>query len=453
MRACQACGLLGGAALLMAMPPRLPAQTPERCRVQLVGVGDSLVMSTSATGRDYFAGGGVRLRCRGQEIAMQSDSAAAYASGDVEFIGHMRYRDSTLDIAADRATYRKAREAWEARGNVVARNLSTGSTIQGPSIDYLRAAAGARDTFEMFATGRPRVQYFEGDSTGANREPYRIVADRLHLRGNNLIWAGGNVRVDRSDLAATADSMRLDTGAGNDGMLLGRPVFRGLGGDSFTVAGRRIDFALHRREVTHVTATDSARATHGEWTLTADTISMDVASRKVTAMLAWGRQSRPHAVSARHELRADSLAFDLPDQALKQVRAFGDAWVGGPPDSTGHDRDWLAGDTVIADFVQRDSAGSKRSVLGGLVARHGARSFHRVAAKERGTAPSLAYVRGDAITIVMRADSAEAVDRVEVRGHVDGAQLDPGTPSSPAGSAPSPGGAPARPPRSPGAGS
>src|SRR5574337_1081048 len=289
---------------------------------------------------------------------------------------------------------------------------------------------------------RPRVQYFEGDSTGANREPYRIVADRLHLRGNNLIWAGGNVRVDRSDLAATADSMRLDTGAGNDGMLLGRPVFRGLGGDSFTVAGRRIDFALHRREVTHVTATDSARATHGEWTLTADTISMDVASRKVTAMLAWGRQSRPHAVSARHELRADSLAFDLPDQALKQVRAFGDAWVGGPPDSTGHDRDWLAGDTVIADFVQRDSAGSKRSVLGGLVARHGARSFHRVAAKERGTAPSLAYVRGDAITIVMRADSAEAVDRVEVRGHVDGAQLDPGTPSSPAGSAPSPGGAP-----------
>src|SRR5574340_1249800 len=64
--------------------------------------------------------------------------------------------------------------------------------------------------------------------------------------------------------------------------ICGRPVFRGLGGDSFTVAGRRIDFALHRREVTHVTATDSARATHGEWTLTADTISMDVASRKVT---------------------------------------------------------------------------------------------------------------------------------------------------------------------------
>ena len=49
---------------------------------------------------------------------MQSDSVAAYGGNVVQFIGHVKYRDSTLTMDADRGTYYKSGERWEARGNV-----------------------------------------------------------------------------------------------------------------------------------------------------------------------------------------------------------------------------------------------------------------------------------------------------------------------------------------------
>ena len=56
----------------------------------------------------------------------------------------------------------------------------------------------------------------------------------MRFKGNDKIWAGGKVTIDRSDFAARSDSMRLDTGAGSDGTLIGgEPILRGLGTDSF----------------------------------------------------------------------------------------------------------------------------------------------------------------------------------------------------------------------------
>ena len=90
---------------------------------------------------------------------MQSDSVAAYGGNVVKFIGNVKYRDSTLTMDADYGTYYKAGEKWEARGRVNTRNLKTGSTLTGPALDYFRVVKGVRDTLEMFATGRPRIQY------------------------------------------------------------------------------------------------------------------------------------------------------------------------------------------------------------------------------------------------------------------------------------------------------
>ena len=60
-----------------------------------------------------------------------------------------------------------------------------------------------------------------------------IVADRVRFKGNDRLWAGGKVTIDRSDFAARGDSLRLDTGTADDGTLLGeRPELRGLGTDS-----------------------------------------------------------------------------------------------------------------------------------------------------------------------------------------------------------------------------
>ena len=74
-------------------------------------------MNETSAGTNYFAGGNVRLSCRGQQLTMQSDSVAAYGGNVVQFIGNVKYRDSTLTMDADRGTYyRTARSGRRGAG-------------------------------------------------------------------------------------------------------------------------------------------------------------------------------------------------------------------------------------------------------------------------------------------------------------------------------------------------
>ena len=334
-------------------PAQAPVPAAQRCTFQIDNVDRQGAVTETPTGTNYFAGGNVQLSCRGTQIAMSSDSVAAYGGNIIQFIGHVKYRDSTLVMDADRGTYFKSGERWEARGNVTTKNLRSGSTLTGPSLDYFRTVKGVRDTVEMYATGRPTINYVESDSAaGKQVEPYVIVADRVRLKGNDKLWAGGKVTIDRSDFAARSDSMRLDTGAGSDGTLIGgQPILRGLGTDSFRLGGKRIDLGLTQRELSRVVAQGEGHAVNRDWDLTADTIAIDLTNRKLERTLAWGKQTRPYAVSVSYAMRADSLALDSPAQLLKEVRGFGKAWLGGTTDSVTKDRDWMRGDTVVASFT------------------------------------------------------------------------------------------------------
>jgi hypothetical protein len=412
-----------------ARPAPRPIGQSQRCVFQIDNVDRQGAVNETPSGTNYYAGGNVRLSCRGMRISMQSDSIAAYGGNIVQFIGNVKYRDSSLTMDADFGTYRKVGERWEARGNVDTKNLTTGSTLQGPSLDYLRAVKGVRDTLEMYAIGRPKIRYFEEEGDSAHRpEPYLIVADRVRFKGNDLIWAGGKVTIDRSDFAARSDSMRLDTGKGSDGTLIGGdPILRGLGTDSFRLSGRRIDLSLVQRELNKVTARGQGHAVNQDWDLTADTIAIDLKERKLEHTLAWGKQTRPHAVSTTYAMRADSLALDSPGQLLQEVRGFGTAWLGGSVDSATDERDWLRGDTVIARFTPSDSAGKRRSVLSRIEAKAGAQSYHLDRNTRAPRRPSINYARGDAITVTMKPAAAGAtsgVDRVDIRGKVDGIQLE-----------------------------
>jgi hypothetical protein len=297
---------------------------------------------------------------------------------------------------------------------------------------------------EMFSTGRPRIQY-AGTSPGAKpEEPYIIVADRVRLKGSDRLWAGGKVTIDRSDFAAKADSLRLDTGKGSDGTLVGgNPVMRGLGRDSFNLSGRRLDLKLDQRELTYVTAKGGGHAISREWDLVADTIGLDLNKRKLEQTLAWGDSIRPYATSPAYAMRADSLALDTPAQQLKEVRGFGSAWLGGTIDSASKQRDWMRGDTVVASFVQRDSAGTTRAALSRIVARKGAQSYHVDPNTKHPDRPSINYARGDVIVMTMNPGAQRGVERVDIRGQVDGVQLEaadaparPDTAAAPADSLP-----------------
>jgi hypothetical protein len=125
-------------------------------------------------------------------------------------------------------------------------------------------------------------------------------------------------------------------------------------------------------------------------------------------------------------MRADSLALDSPGQLLKEVRGYGKAWLGGTTDSATKDRDWMRGDTVIARFTPSDSAGRKRAVLSRIEARAAAQSYHLEPNAKAPRRPSINYARGDAITVTMKNAGAGGVDRVDIRGKVDGIQLEAG---------------------------
>ena len=149
--------LVALAAALLLAPAPLLAQG-QQCVFQIDNVDRQGAVVETPQGTNYFAGGNVRLSCRGTKISMESDSVAAFGGNVVQFIGRVRYRDSTLTMDADRGTYFKNRERWEARGRVVTKNLVTGSTLTGPSLDYMRVVKGVRDTMEMFAVSRPTIQ-------------------------------------------------------------------------------------------------------------------------------------------------------------------------------------------------------------------------------------------------------------------------------------------------------
>jgi len=419
------CVVLG---LLSAAPA---AAQDERCIFRIREVGRQGVTQQTSTGTNYFAGGGVRLFCQGTAITMESDSVAAYNGGElVYFVGQARYRDSTLATDADQIVYHQAGARWEAQGRVFTRNLLTGSTLRGPTVDYYRAVPGGRPQPEMYAVGRPRIEYAVRDSTGAAQEPYVIVADRVRMIGEDKMWAGGRSEIDRSDFLGRSDSLWLDVGALGRGSLIGgHPRLQGLGPDSFAVAGRRIDLTLVERNLREVLALDSATARNADWDLAGDSIALALnEERALEGIQAWGHDIRPVAQSDAYVVRGDSLVLDLPGQRLRQLRAYGGGYLSGAPDSVTGDPDWLAGDTVVADFMAADTVADAQTVLSRLTASGDAQSFRQIYDVTRPAGgPSINYVVGTEIVITMLPPPAEGVDRVDVRGEVQGVQLEPET--------------------------
>lgn len=425
--------LLGlvGAGLLIARA--LPAQDAgQRCKLRLIHADRGYGLGTD----NYFAAGSVQLTCDGTTVHIRSDSLASYGAQIVEFIGNVRYEDSSMVMTADMGTYRRAGEIWEARGNVVTKSTG-GSTLRGPSLDYMRVVPGMRDTVEVFAQGRPTIDYVPRDSSGAEQEPYVIVGDRVRMKGEDRLWAGGRVTINRSDVAASADSMRLDTGTGQDGALVRGAQINGLGKDPFSLFGDRIDLTLEHNDLTYVQADGAGRAVSADWTLVADTIGLDVNDKVLEQTLAWGHATRPHATSNTYEIKADSLALDTPEKILTEARAFGKAWVASGEDTTAGNRDWLRGDTVTARFAKVEKDGKTKTVVHRVEAWTDASAFYQVFDASRPGVPSLNYARGNRIVVLMKDGPDGGVDRVDIEGKVDGVQLEPNaTPARDSAAAP-----------------
>lgn len=417
-----AVALLVVAAQGVAPPPPPPPGRP--CVIEIDSIGGLYrEVQIGPSVKNSFAGGGVLAHCRGTTSMVAADSFAHMGGPDrLDLVGHVRIRDTALALDATTASYFLKDERLEAHKDVVAINRRTGSVLRGPNVTYYRAVQGRRDTTEMFATGRPTIDY---RSAQDSIEPYVIVADRVHFKGDDRFWGGGRVTIDRSDVAIRADSVLLDERAGIS-VLVGKPRIEGKGRDAYALTGRRIELDLEQRDVRRAKALGSGTATGSDWRLDADTIHLALEQRQVQHVDAWGDSTRPRAVSSETTVRGDSLALDTPGQVLTELRAFDHAHSTSARDSTADSTvgdDWMSGDTLIARFVPvaSDSGGRPRAELRQLRAVSNARALMHL--RKAGDQPcwSRNYSRGRQIDVTVRGDS---VEQVVVSGQADGVQLE-----------------------------
>jgi hypothetical protein len=364
-----------------------------------------------------FLSGGVWASCRGQPTHMRSDSAAWYSDRNrVDFIGHVRFEDSSVTLQSRTATYALRDDRLDAYGDVHLVNGKTGSDLTGPALTYWRAVPGVRDTAELLAVNRPTVRYrAPEDSTG---EAYVIVGQRVRLKGNDRAWAGGNVTIDRSDFSAQADSAELDLGAGR-GAFLGHAKVSGKGPSAYTLEGRTVAFRLTGRDLTWVEARGRGDAKAKDWRLSADTIAFDIANRQIVHGTAWGDSLRPDARSTRYTMRADSVTLDTPGQQLHEMHGYGAAVATAARDSLDGQPDWVGGDSLVALF---DSTSAGQRILTRLDARGQARAYYRVCAADGKTLAGVNYSRGKR---VVASFGEKGVEQVRVEGEGDGVYLEP----------------------------
>jgi hypothetical protein len=434
---CGAAGALLGLVVLSVAGGEAAAQrakqADQRCRLQLVRARRQGTRVETAPGVvNYFIGGDVHMRCIGEKVEMFADSVAVFGEHVAQFIGHVRYRDSVTAMDSDFGQDNKVSndEYFDAQGNVKHRDLRAGSSIDGPRIIYYRPREGVRPDGEVTADQRPTVKYVLEDSAGRSPEPYVIVGDRVKLRGSELIESWGRVTVDRSDLQARGDTLWIDSGSRSAGRISGgrdsSATLRGVGRDSFDLAGRVIDLKLRDKELVGLLARRSARLVGKDVTLEADSIRLDLADGEAERTTAWGASQRPRAVSADYEVTGDSLVVESPERRLRSLRTYGGGWMGLRADSADGQRDWIAGQAVMVTFVDRDSAGTTTSAVKEIRAERQARVYYRIAPEVATGRASINYTRADTILVTMRvtADSTK-VERVDARGNVDGVHLQP----------------------------
>jgi lipopolysaccharide export system protein LptA len=384
---------------------------------------------------NVFQGGGVRYRCQNTAVVIDADSMAYYGDLAVVYmVGNVHYRDERAALDSELLTYYQNEEWVVAQGNVFAR-MDDGSTMRGPTAEYFRPIPATRPVARLSATGRPTLNLADTDSAGQPRPPVEVVADHITALGDSLVYAGGQVVITRPDLVARADSAELDDER-ELARLMRSPAIVGKGKRPFTLTGTLIDLFSHERQLQRVLAMGSARTVSEDVELRSDTLDMRLAANELDRAYAWG-PARAVATSPGRDIVADSLDVRLSGQRLREVYAVGGARVESVPDTLHirtDERDWLAGDTIVARFDTTVTPGDTASTppLEQLVALGGARSYQHIAPDSGVTQrPSIHYVRGRDITVAFGGEPDDRqVERVDVTapdsGLATGVYLDAG---------------------------
>lgn len=263
----------------------------------------------------HHIGGGMRWRCGNAE--MEADSAVRYeAARRVEMMGNVDYRDTIRTLRSDFLTYYELPDLVVATGDVRLTRLSTGSTLQGPRVEFLRAVSGREEL--TTASGRPHLTlYPTGDR---ERSPFEVDAEVTELAGEEMARARGEVVIRRPDLEARADSAAFDIAHGG-GVLHGSPEVEARG---IRLVGDTIRLAFSGEELREVWARGRAFAAGDSYDVAAEEIRALIVEERAREVWAFGA-GRSVAASGRYRVYGDSLRFGLSEGQIDAVVAVGEA--------------------------------------------------------------------------------------------------------------------------------
>ena len=407
-------------------------QNPPSARLQL--------LKDAADNYITFVGGGTVARCERVGSTLRADSAEYYETvGQLILVGNVVYDEPRrARMTSARLTYYTTDERMLAEGNVIV-TLPSGSTMMGPSVEYLRAVARVRPTSRLTAIGRPTLRVIGGAARAAGSTRPRgpdtsvttIVANTIVNDADSVVYASGAVAIDRADVLASSDSATFDEST-EIARLLRNASIRGKRGRPFTLTGARVDLFARERQLTRVVARDSARIVSAELNLRSDTVDMRLREGQVERAFAWG-PSRAVATSPERDVTADSIEAILPAQRVRELIAVRRAVARSVTDTTrivSTERDILRGDTIRAQFDSTVAAGdtSRTPPVRRILALGNASSLYQIASKRgRTLPPSINYVRGKDITVAFDSGQARSVT---VTQQATGVFLEPATDSA-----------------------
>ena len=353
----------------------------------------------------HLGGGLVLGRCG--DASMTGDSAVHLEHvAEARMIGSVRYRDTTRVLDADTVTYYGLSDRVVAVNGVRLERLGTGATLEGPRVEFLRTPFQGSRTL---ATQRPHMTLPTG---GPGTEPFLVDSDEAEFLGEERAFARGDVEIHRSDLDATADSARFDTGG--LGVLYGRPVVRGEG---FELTGDSVLARFADDELREVRSFGHASASGQDFELQSDLVTAEIKGGEVERLWAFG-EGRSIAASGSFQLAGDSIEFSLTAGRIDSIASVGTAasvettpYVGGVSlVEAAKDLDpgsnWLTGDTIRAFFAvaPADSLLPPSEVdptPERIVALGSARSFYAsVRDSTRSESPSRNYLLGNRIEVL-----------------------------------------------------
>jgi hypothetical protein len=291
------------------------------------------------------------------------------------------------------------------------------------------------------------MRIVEPNSSGRAGEPINVVANQIMSRGDSLVFASGTVEITRPDVIAKGDSAFLDNRR-EFARLLRSPSVQSRKDRPFTLRGGVIDLYSKNRVLQRVVATPDGHALSEDLELVADSVDLRMSSDRLDRVIAWGPK-RARAISPEREITADSIDAVMPGQRLREVHAVRDAYANSVPD-TAHfissERDWIRGDTVVAEFDSIPVADTtSKPIPRRIIASGHASSYYQLAGESRTKSiPNINYVKGGEITLRFEDRQVRTVDVVE---QASGVYIEP----APEGSATSSGlpGTEVRPPGAP----